>query len=172
MRVIHVLKKPVSESSVTKNVLKHGTGGLNVDAGRISNGEQPKPTTAPGWDSYNKANAEQGYRDKDYAQGPAEYHPSPDGRWPANMVFRHHPECVLKGTKQVKSSNPGNKIIEGGASTGVCYGDYGRRSAVGHEDADGKETVPAWDCAPGCPVAALDIQSDTSRFFKQVGDEK
>jgi hypothetical protein len=26
-------------------------------------------------------------------------------------------------------------------------------------DEDGKETVPAWICAPGCPVAALDGQS-------------
>ena len=28
-----------------------------------------------------------------------------------------------------------------------------------YADADGRETVPAWECAPGCPVALLDAQS-------------
>ena len=34
MRVIHVLRKPLSESTVAANTLKHGTGGLNIDASR------------------------------------------------------------------------------------------------------------------------------------------
>ena len=35
-RMIHVLRKPLSEGTVASNVLKHGTGGLNIDASRIS----------------------------------------------------------------------------------------------------------------------------------------
>lgn len=44
MRVIHVLRKPLSESTVAANTLKHGTGGLNIDASRIRTGED---TTRP-----------------------------------------------------------------------------------------------------------------------------
>jgi len=41
MKVIHVLRKPKSEGSVAQNVLKHGTGALNIDASRIGTGERP-----------------------------------------------------------------------------------------------------------------------------------
>lgn len=35
MKTIHVLRKPCSESTVAANVLRHGTGAINVDATRI-----------------------------------------------------------------------------------------------------------------------------------------
>ena len=35
MKVIHVLRKPLSEKTVASNTIKHGTGGLNIDACRI-----------------------------------------------------------------------------------------------------------------------------------------
>jgi hypothetical protein len=41
MKVIHVLRKPLSEGTVAKNVLKHGTGGLNIDKSRLSEGRWP-----------------------------------------------------------------------------------------------------------------------------------
>ena len=34
MRVIHVLRKPLSEKTVAANTLKHGVGGLNIDGGK------------------------------------------------------------------------------------------------------------------------------------------
>ncbi len=34
-RIVTVARKPLSEATVTKNVLKHGAGGLNIDASRI-----------------------------------------------------------------------------------------------------------------------------------------
>jgi hypothetical protein len=33
---------------------------------------------------------------------------------------------------------------------------------IGYADANGMEAITAFDCAPGCPVAALDAQSGTS----------
>jgi hypothetical protein len=36
---IIVARKPLSESTVAANVLKHGTGGLNIDGGRIGTGD-------------------------------------------------------------------------------------------------------------------------------------
>lgn len=39
MIVVIVSRKPLSESTVAKNVLVHGTGGINVDACRINPGD-------------------------------------------------------------------------------------------------------------------------------------
>ena len=36
MRLIHLLRKPVSEGTVASNVLKHGVGAINIEASRIS----------------------------------------------------------------------------------------------------------------------------------------
>lgn len=35
MKVIHLLRKPLSEKNLASNALKHGTGGLNIDGSRI-----------------------------------------------------------------------------------------------------------------------------------------
>lgn len=55
------------------------------------------------------------------------------GRWPANVVLSHTPGC-----RQARSNR------HHPASRGV-----------------GGIPVPAWECAPGCQVAALDAQSGT-----------
>jgi hypothetical protein len=44
MRVITVARKPLSETNVARNVLKHGTGALNIDAARIGTGTVKKAT--------------------------------------------------------------------------------------------------------------------------------
>ena len=44
---IALARKPLEESTVAANVLKHGTGGLNLDAGRIGM-EQPAGATVTG----------------------------------------------------------------------------------------------------------------------------
>ncbi len=164
MKAIHVLRKPCSGSTVVANVLKHGCGAINVDGCRIQSSNLPAPTKAPGWDSYNKANAAQGYRPLDYAQGDAFYTPSPGGRWPANVVFQHLEGCVQDGTRQVKGSAPASGSTFNGRSTSTSRGVFNgvdRERSCYTDPLTGTETVPAWDCAEGCPVAALDEQSGT-----------
>jgi len=41
VRVAHLIRKPLSEGSVGRNVLIHGTGGINIDAIRIGIGRFP-----------------------------------------------------------------------------------------------------------------------------------
>lgn len=83
-----ILRKP-TPLGYAKNVLTHQTGGLNIDPLRVLLGDgMPKPTTAPGWDAYNKTNLMQGYRPVDYQVGVANYVPSPLGRWPTNVMTR------------------------------------------------------------------------------------
>ena len=44
MKVIHVLRKPLSEKTVTANTLKHGTGAVHIDPCRI-----PREGQKGGW---------------------------------------------------------------------------------------------------------------------------
>jgi len=41
MKVIHVLRKPLAARSIGLNVLDHGTGAVNIDAGRVGSGRWP-----------------------------------------------------------------------------------------------------------------------------------
>lgn len=87
----------------------------------------------------------------------------PNGRWPANLVLSHLEDCEPVGIKKIKSQNPlmrNDQTAEGGYQGGL------KRKAgdsLGHADADGTETVEAWNCASGCPVAELDAQSGERR---------
>jgi hypothetical protein len=86
---------------------------------------------------------------------------SNSGRWPANVVLSHHPECVCQGTKKVKSGNgvrgsdSGNQMYGGGK--GLDRPSTGQ--IVGYADADGTETVENWTCHPDCPIRLLDEQA-------------
>ena len=92
MRVIHVLRKPVSESTVTMNVLKHGVGGINIDVSRIASpGEEiTTHTQGRGEDGY-AANAVYG----DYRGGFKTHQTEGQklGRWPANVILQHLDGC-------------------------------------------------------------------------------
>jgi DNA modification methylase len=89
-----------------------------------------------------------------------------NGRWPTNLVLTHHPDCVPCGTRRVKVAYS-QPTVGLGRDTIYRNGDgvsnvsrVGR--PVGFADADGMETVEAWQCVPGCPVAELDAQSGES----------
>lgn len=164
-------RKPLFEASVTENVLKWGTGALNIDACRIAGPGGPVSCTGTGWASQDRKNAEAGYRPRAYYQGQEgfAYEPHPLGRWPANLILSHSEECVFKGYKRIR----------GNGTSKTFHGPYGGASATGflrgwshsgnqHADSDGTELVEEWDCVPGCPVRALDEQSSVlkSGFMK------
>jgi DNA modification methylase len=88
------------------------------------------------------------------------------GRWPANVVLSHTPECVEVGTKRVKGGNDPRR--KDGTRSQRCSegwdrpwkrGEQRQEAHAGYADPDGTELVAAWDCADGCPVALLDAQS-------------
>ena len=88
-QVIYISRKPITEANIATNVLKHGSGGLNIDASRIGSGIQPKACVGRGWASIDETNQRDGYRDSAYyeEQEGFDYTPSEKGRWPANIVF-------------------------------------------------------------------------------------
>jgi DNA modification methylase len=144
---IVVARKPLS-GTVAQTVLEHGTGALNIAATRIQASEGDREDYGP---------------DGDETAGIGYERPAV-GRWPANAVLSHLPECERVGVRKVKATT----------QSSIRYTALGRmnddaweprsteRPAAVNADPDGTETVPAYNCAPGCPVAELDEQSGES----------
>jgi SAM-dependent methyltransferase len=82
------------------------------------------------------------------------------GRYPANVVLQHHETCRQVGVKRVKGSNVPGPGRTDGPKPGSVYGTMGDSATFHYGDADGMETVEAWECHPTlCPVALLDAQA-------------
>jgi len=86
---IVMARKPLSEKSIAENVLKHGTGGINIDGSRIEFEDTQNPATNP------KYRLEAGYKlgEKGKASnGSVSFSSSNNetnvsGRFPANIIF-------------------------------------------------------------------------------------
>ena len=144
MKVVTVARKPLSESSVAANVLEHGCGAINVDASRVG--------------AETVAARKGGFSDSPvYGASQRGVFGGQLGRWPANLILQHLPGCVLQGTVRVKSNGhyPASR-----PSGSQVSGPSGHKGQEGLQERHTKgESVAAWACAQGCPVAALDRDS-------------
>lgn len=133
---IVVARKPLI-GTVAENVQRFGTGAVNVDECRIGHttvnggnladnphlrGSTHRATSIGGQGIYGGADPSDGE------------HTAASGRWPANVVLSHLPEC---------KDGPDD-------SGGACFYFEGRTV---------QEHQASSVCAPGCPVAELDRQS-------------
>jgi site-specific DNA-methyltransferase (adenine-specific) len=112
---ICLAQKPV-EGTIAGNVLKHGVGGLNIDACRIGDFQN---TTPPGTDRYNKANYEKGYRPSAYGrEGEASADRRYDDRGSTNFA-------PLPGPRGGSSAGrfPANIAHDGSAEVLACFPD-------------------------------------------------
>jgi hypothetical protein len=152
--VVHLARKPLTESSVAANVLKHGAGAVNVDACRVV-----ADTTEMEGRSGTASNLNAIYNPGIHNPSGGVWAPAEKGRWPANLILQHLPDCRLVGTKQVRPAN-GSGVTGPGAHgfhTAYVGGDKRGEGFTGsYVGEDGTETVAAWECAPGCPVEELD----------------
>lgn len=149
-----VARKPL-EGTVARNVLKYGTGGINIDACRVR--------AVPGDETSNHARSEESGQSKGiYGDATAQdTHQTPGqalGRWPPNVVLVHHPGCRQVGERKTRSAGPfaGPRKSSGGLMNGTAAP---RDVTPGYADPDGTETVTAWECVDGCAVAMIDRQS-------------
>ena len=109
---ICLARKPLSEKSVAENVLKHGTGGINIDGCRVGNenrtykgsGKQPSKLN-----NHEKGATGIGYMDG--SGGDLEY--NVNGRFPANVIHDGSDEVVegFPETKSVIRQPTGNYIL-------------------------------------------------------------
>ena len=139
---------------------------LNVEACRVTSGGPspsirhretaartgvtPSGKTGPtGWENRNSPEHYTAPREGELA-----------GRYPPNLLLSHAAGCVCEGTRRVRGDarTGGGERPSGFGNVGAASGN-GVPCAPGHADPDGTESVEAWACVEGCPVAELDRQS-------------
>lgn len=151
-----VTRKPL-EGTVAENVLKHGTGAINIDGSRIKTGESLKGG-AYADNSGGRHDGDENWRMK--AQG-SDAFVQPQGRYPANLALIHNEDCEIVGKKKVFTGMAVFKNTEEGSLQDSYSGGLKRlpHGEYGHADTDGTETIDEWECSEGCAVKELGDQS-------------
>jgi hypothetical protein len=151
--------------SIAENILKWGVGGINIDATRIGYREDDHVLK---YEGYSNGQYKSEYEDGTSYKHGNQVQINTQGRFPANIIFTHHPECECIGTKKIKAikGGIGEKSMGGMGKNGI-YGKYSNdklgANAGGLGDADGNEEVENWDCHEDCPIRILDEQSGVSK---------
>lgn len=91
-------RKPLGEKTVAANVLKHGTGGINIDASRIAASDQDK--FAKNWDRETITDIRGNKYNQGTPSGVVNNIQAPTGRFPANFVLSHNEDCVEACTEE------------------------------------------------------------------------
>lgn len=151
---IIVARKSTGFNTTVANVLEHGTGALNIGACRTSAGGAGYDAPGDRGHERNKS------RQSDYRLTAG--HSSDLGRWPTNVVLTHAPGCEQTGVRTVR--NPSGSVT-GDEPSALIDAVYAERKRVPYA-ARQAETVPVWECQPGCPVAEMDRQSAGTRASK------
>jgi site-specific DNA-methyltransferase (adenine-specific) len=138
-------RKPIKAQNVTAQVLKTGTGAINIDGTRVAG--TPEPTR---FDP--QKHSHEGWRMNASGAETAERAVTAGGRWPSNLVLSHSAGCKKIGTRTVPAPLI-NRFTDGmkpfGEGAGHPYETTG----------GGTEEIAVYECSPGCPVAEMDAQS-------------
>lgn len=144
-----LVRKPLVDT-VARNSMKHGTGGINVDACRIvtqdnlNGGAYSGGTRSPVVGDERDAVAA-GMYGENGRRNPEDF-TQPTGRWPKNVMLSHSIECeIIRAALRAEANR---------------HGEDGDPYAA-EESYQLSETI----CAHGCPVAALGEQA---RYFYVV----
>jgi site-specific DNA-methyltransferase (adenine-specific) len=125
---IIVARKPLTEKTVVDNVLKYGTGGINIDAARIGDEVRTSTITENGFGS--------NFMDDNWVPSGKSYEKTVTGRFPANVIFDETTAEILdQQTGITKSGQPRTDKGTGGIwkdgdgiPVGPQYGDEGGAS--------------------------------------------
>lgn len=188
-----VARKPLI-GTVAENVRVHGVGAINIDGCRVATSDNggagaSKPSEGR-WPpnlllSHVTPEVIDGFRCPDCGNETWTY---PDGT--AAGVDETFPEgtcyccmraiveptklyaggCKKVGTKQVRGNGHHPASRPAGSQTSGPSGHVGQEGL--EERHAGVETVDAWECAEGCPVAALDAQSGTLVSGVMKGEQR
>lgn len=167
---IVLARKPLEKGlSIAENVLKWGTGGINIDGCRIGfkNEADYKESTQKNQHAdfgTKPINNNTVYGDYSMVQ-PKNY--QPEGRFPANLILTHHPKCELKGLKKVGTGKDGGYNYEGNVYE--VEGFVPKNSPNANSNY-GQETIEHWECHENCPIRIMDEQSGESK--SRIGKER
>lgn len=128
---------------------KKGPLWLNVDGCRLEGvkGVPASPSKTDGALKWGNLRNETGLEDG---------HNPNIGRWPANVVLSHEPECREVGARDIQTGNGGRGIAR--RETSGYMGNLGDREVVPYST-NGTEMVAAFECVESCAVRMLDEQS-------------
>jgi len=141
---IIVARKPLGEKTVAANVLKWGTGGINIDGSRIGSEQRTDKITENGFGA--------NFMDDGWQPSGKTYEKTVTGRFPSNVLIQHADGCVQVGetTETTLNHNAPKGTFAGGEED------------RGSDTAEYRENVSVsaiYECVDGCPVAELDKQS-------------
>jgi len=146
-----LVKKPLSEGTLAANVLRWGTGGLNVGGCRTKIGDHENNRI-----DKNVPKSRFFAEGRDSGTEDDRYHITPSGRFPADAVFSHHPTCTDQ------KCAPGCAVQE--------INQQGREQAAGNPGKsnpgrayDGHSV--GFGQFAGCGFRYGDIDSNVARFF-------
>ena len=161
---IVLARKPLEKGlSIAENVMKWGTGGINIDGCRVGNELIKGQKAGQGFNNVKGfgVNTKLGNEEaKEYISLDT------NGRFPANLILTHHPECECVGTKKVKG-------IGGGKNHIIVESKFGQVSnkpqkPFDYTDENGQETIEDWTCHEDCPIRIMDEQSGVTKSSKRA----
>ena len=157
---IVLARKPLEKGlNIAQNVIKWGTGAINIDGCRISTSDING--LKKNWDR-KKSEQKNAIYEGNWKNIDLNNY-APEGRFPANLILSHHPDCCFNGVKKIGSGE--KKYHEDGDMTTASEGWHNNnKSMFTHKNADviasyGEETVEDWTCVDGCPIKIMDEQS-------------
>jgi site-specific DNA-methyltransferase (adenine-specific) len=129
---ITVARKPLEENTVAANVLKYGTGGINIDESRIpTNPEVDDPRLGGNGSWKTDGMAVNAYGKFEGTPNTS----SPKGRFPANFIHDGSEEVVsLFPNTKAGGSVSGKEPSKTGDENTNCYGEYNRVSWDSYND--------------------------------------
>jgi DNA modification methylase len=127
---ICVARKPLSEKSVAENVLKWGTGGINIDGCRVGIvGKDDRSAGKRTCNIFDEVKVSGGIDSPEYI-------PNEEGRFPANIILDEIAGEFLDEQSGLLKSGDGksgkHKINRNGNTDGVCKMDMGKSSEAIH----------------------------------------
>lgn len=153
-----MFRKPLSEKSVADQILKTGTGAINIDGCRV--GQEKVSTHSRGSNAaFPKRPSERTVEEsgrKTPQNENLDVTTERSGRWPSNIILVHAEGCKVVGTKKAKAPVI-NRFTDGMKPFGEGAGHSFTSTPTGDEN--GQEDVSVYDCVEGCPVKELDGQS-------------
>lgn len=147
-----LVQKPISESSIARNILKHGVGGLNIEACRVGTWDNDvNKRENNGNHKHNKSV----YCGNSLLTSKTEYKEFTynSGRYPANLILSCGANC--KG----ENHSPDCPVTVVGEQSGICTSGSGKKGSADTKYFSGKKALDTiW----------IGDTGTAARFFKQL----
>lgn len=157
---IVLARKPLEKGlSIAENVLKWGTGAINIDGCRVGN----EVRTMPIFSNDNKVDTTTFNLNSNIQHHREE---TTQGRFPANIILSHHPDCECKGLKKIDEEN-NEEVWECHEDCPIKIMDE-QSGLVGGDKRTSKSTYDKGIWGNAKPIESKALYNDTggsSRFF-------